>query len=113
MDGNKRLALTAMVAFLRMNDFVLHASGDELLDFSLRVANNEMSRGDSADFVVQRASRLTWSAERFVRWVRSLSGDALDGVSSALTRDDAGRFDEAIRARVRSLSEEAAPYLAS
>jgi hypothetical protein len=119
-DGNKRLALTAMISFLRMNGFVVHASSHELLDVALRVAGNDMSRGESAEFIVQRASRLTWSDARTDRWVRSLPDDVLDAVDSAVNSDEAGGFDRLIRWRmgaigelVRSLREEVAPYVAS
>ena len=50
--------------FLWMNNFWILATNDELLDFALAVANDALSREESAQWIVARALRLTWTAER-------------------------------------------------
>lgn len=44
VDGNKRFAVTAMEWFLFGNHSVLLATNDELVQFSLRVADDRLSR---------------------------------------------------------------------
>lgn len=44
LDGNKRLALTSVVVFLEENGYILYASKDEAVDFTLKVAAQEGAR---------------------------------------------------------------------
>lgn len=71
IDGNKRLAVTAMEWFLLRNGFQLFASNQELVDFALAVASNAMSRDESERWVTERASRESWSEARRRRWHES------------------------------------------
>ena len=41
LDGNKRLALTALTVFLGLNGYLLYVPRDEAVAFSLRVASHE------------------------------------------------------------------------
>lgn len=72
VDGNKRLALTAMLSFLYINDFEMIATDSELKQFALGVAEDWLSREESARFIRDRAPRLSWSEERTQRWVDRL-----------------------------------------
>ena len=111
VDGNKRLAVTAMEAFLWMNRVHLLATDDELEQFALDVAADRLSRDRSVDFVVRRAFRWEWSDAQIERRLRAFDRAELGSVLGSGKR--VARFDEAIRARVRSLREQLAPYLAS
>ncbi len=71
IDGNKRIAVTAMEWFLIRNGFELHASNDDVVAFALAVASNELSREESELWIVDRAARSTWSAPRRERWRES------------------------------------------
>ena len=51
VDGNKRIALVVMVAFLDRNGVELRASNREALDVILRLASGEVSEDDLADWV--------------------------------------------------------------
>ena len=73
VDGNKRLALAAMLGFLYINDFHCIASDAELEIFALGVANDWFTLEESARFVQVRTFRWTWSHERFTRWAGSHS----------------------------------------
>ena len=57
VDGNKRLAVAAMAWFLFSNGFLLFATNDQLVEFALSVANDRLSREDSARWIEQRALR--------------------------------------------------------
>lgn len=70
IDGNKRIAVTAMEWFLMRNGFELHASNDEIVAFALSVASNQLSREDSEVWITRRATRETWSHNRLARWRR-------------------------------------------
>ena len=61
VDGNKRMALTAMLVFLDRNEIVLRASESELEAFALAVARDDLSREASIEFVVERSTRLASS----------------------------------------------------
>lgn len=112
MDGNKRLAVTAMELFLFENDFVLFASNDQLMDFALRVADNRLSREESTRWLNARAVRWTWSDARTARWLDSLSPQEDADVTASLLAEDALAFRDAADRRTRSLSEDVAAYLA-
>ena len=73
IDGNKRLAVTAMEWFLLRNHFALLTSNERIVDFSLQVADNRLSREASAIWIEKRAVRLTWNEGRTRRWFRSLT----------------------------------------
>ena len=77
VDGNKRFAVTAVEWFLFRNGFVLFATNDRLVDFSLRVADDRLSRDASALWIEKRAIRITWTDQRLQRWKGSLSRDEL------------------------------------
>ncbi len=84
VDGNKRFAVTAMEWFLYRNDFVLFATNDRLVDFSLRVADDRLSRDASARWIERRALRATWRGDRLGKWVESLSGSSFRDVGEAV-----------------------------
>jgi hypothetical protein len=73
VDGNKRLALTAMLTFLRINDAILLASGTELEIFALDVAANSLAQDDAIRFVRSRTVRLSWRPEQLDAWFAALS----------------------------------------
>ena len=51
VDGNKRTALAACLAFLWMNDFEIIADLDEMTDLVLGVARGEVTKSDIAVFL--------------------------------------------------------------
>lgn len=51
VDGNKRTALAAALAFLWMNDWWLEAEDDELYDLVLGIAAGRLTKADAATFV--------------------------------------------------------------
>jgi len=53
VDGNKRIGLMAMLAFLGLNSVSLHASSDELVDLMLGVATRRVSKAEVAVFIQQ------------------------------------------------------------
>ena len=75
VDGNKRLAVTAMEWFLLRNGFLLVTTNDRLVDFALRVADDRLTRDESFTWIEKRALRETWSPRRMQKWIRSLSED--------------------------------------
>ena len=77
VDGNKRLAVAAMEWFLFRNGFALMATNEQVFDFALRVAKDDLSRDESARWIERRALRGTWSAERIFKFFTSLSPDEL------------------------------------
>ncbi len=83
MDGNKRLAVSAMAWFLFCNEFALLTTSDRLVDFALRVADNRLSRDESARWVESRALRGTWTAARMARFFFSLPREDLREVMRA------------------------------
>jgi len=50
MDGNKRAAFAASLAFLHVNGFILEVSDQAAEDLVLRVARGEVSKSDVIDF---------------------------------------------------------------
>lgn len=114
IDGNKRLAVTAMEYFLLRNGYVLCASEQELVDFALQVADNRMSREASADWLRYRGLRITWSEERARRWLQSLPAEHAAGVAASMRLGSTEGFLAAVAPRLADralrLAEEAAPY---
>jgi len=55
VDGNKRIGLMAMLAFLGLNSRSLHASSDELVDLVLGVATRQVSKAEVAVFIQQHS----------------------------------------------------------
>ncbi len=55
VDGNKRTALAAALAFLWMNDLEIEASEDELTDLVLGVAEGRTNKAEVAVFLKTRA----------------------------------------------------------
>jgi death-on-curing protein len=51
VDGNKRVGLIAVIAFLALNDLVLTAAPPELEDLVMRVADGEATKADVAVFL--------------------------------------------------------------
>jgi death-on-curing protein len=51
VDGNKRVALAAALAFLALNGRELHADPDALYDICIRVAVGDASKADAAVFI--------------------------------------------------------------
>lgn len=58
VDGNKRTALAACLAFLWLNDYELEAGEDELTDLVLGVAAGRVSKAQVAVFLEERVARL-------------------------------------------------------
>lgn len=56
VDGNKRVGLVALVAFLDLNGLVLTATDVEVVTAMLAVAGGEMSEGDLAEWVEAHAA---------------------------------------------------------
>ena len=92
VDGNKRLAVAAMAWFLFSNGFLLFATNDQLVEFALSVANDRLSRDDSARWIEQRALRLTWTQRRRERWLASLTPAEHAEVLETLGSGDPRRF---------------------
>lgn len=57
VDGNKRTALMAMLAFLGLNGLWLDADDDELTELVLAVADGRSSKAEIAVFVKARTRR--------------------------------------------------------
>ena len=103
VDGNKRLALAAMLTFLYINRFECVAFDTEF--FAPGVANDLFTLNDSARFVRTRAFRLTWDEERLVRWAASHSASDRIAVYALLEEEwfTATRLPEAFRKQIESL----------
>lgn len=84
LDGNKRFALVAMDTFLARNGAWLFASDEELVDFSVRVADHQLSREESIPFVERRTVRFHWSDARMDTWLASTPLGDLVAVRDAL-----------------------------
>lgn len=107
VDGNKRLAVSAMAWFLFRNGFALLTTSDRLVDFALRVADNRLSWNESARWVERRALRATWTTPRIARFFFSLPREDLREVMSAPGRPDFAheRLQEFVRTHVAVDSE--------
>ena len=84
LDGNKRFALVAMDTFLARNAAWLFASDDELVDFSVKVADHQLSREASIPFVERRTVRFHWGDTRIETWLKGIPQDDLLAVREAL-----------------------------
>ena len=58
LDGNKRVGLMAMLAFLGLNSLRLAATEDELVELVLGVAAGRVSKAEVAVFVKRHAHRM-------------------------------------------------------
>jgi death-on-curing protein len=58
VDGNKRIALAAILTFLRLNDWELNVPQDELLAFVLAIARNELRQPAVAVWLRERISSI-------------------------------------------------------
>lgn len=84
LDGNKRFALVAMDTFLARNAAWLFASDDELVDFSVKVADHQLSREESVPFVERRTWRFHWEEARTRAWLSSIPLDDLFAIKDVL-----------------------------
>lgn len=112
VDGNKRLAITAMEWFLWQNNIAVFASNNELVDFPLRVASNELSREGSTRWVKARSVRFSWNEDQFLRWFKSLSAEEAVPVRTAIERNDPGVFGQTVTDTTQALLREARKALA-
>ena len=115
IDGNKRIAVTAMEWFLLRNSFQLFASNEELVEFALAVASNETSRDESERWITHRAARWTWPEARWMRWYRALPPDIEQSVAESLDRDDPWDFARRalLRQALADFAESVSPGVAS
>lgn len=95
LDGNKRFALVAMDTFLARNGAWLFASDDELVDFSVQVADHQLSREESIPFVERRTVRFHWSEARIGAWLRRIPPGDLLAVQAALRSLEQGELSAA------------------
>ena len=92
--------MIAMLAFLARNDAMLIADDDELLEFSLAVADDRLDREASIEFVERRVVRLSESTEAFQHRLSRMSAKEAEALLSALRRmlgDDSSRAFQAFR----------------
>ena len=83
LDGNKRFALVAMDTFLARNGAWLFASDDELIEFSIQVADHQLTRDGSAAFLERRVVRLYWSDAMLRRRLERLAEEDLFAIAEA------------------------------
>jgi death on curing protein len=57
LDGNKRAALAAALAFLWLNGYRLHVDPDELCEFVVSVASGEIEKSAIASFLKRHSRR--------------------------------------------------------
>ena len=84
VDGNKRLAVTAMEWFLVSNGFLLLTTNSRLLDFALDVATGCLSRDDSATWIEHRAMLATWGSNDTKRWLDRLSKEEIAELTESI-----------------------------
>lgn len=98
-----------MLTFLFLNEFMVVASASELEAFALAVANDWLSRSQSAQFLNGRAMRLSWSEARLQAWVRrhSPSDRVALTVLSQTEQFDPQRFPEAVRRQLDAVAADA------
>ena len=105
-----------MEFFLLKNGFVLYASNEELIEFALAVAEDRMSRAQSAEWLSFRAFRMSWSEERARRWLHSLPDEHARGVEAWIDSGRASDFlasiAERLLERTVQLKDEVAVYTA-
>lgn len=83
VDGNKRLALTAMDTFLLVNGASLMASPDEVRDLALGVADGSISRSACIAFVRRRTLRFRWDRAQIRSWLQRMPPDELPMIAEA------------------------------
>ena len=105
VDGNKRLAVAATEWFLYRNRFVLVTTNAQLLEFSLQVADDRMSRDESAQWIERRALRTTWTPKRLRDWIGKLAPDEYDEVMAATAEALASGGDTAFMRSVKNVLE--------
>lgn len=85
VDGNKRVALTATLAFLTTNGYVLLASNREMVDFALRIAAEkpDVTWQEVAGWLKKRTFKLTaaTSPEEFQDALNKLPDEWHDAVA--------------------------------
>jgi death on curing protein len=86
IDGNKRLALTAALAFLFVNRRIVLASAADLEALAVGVASGVYSQQDAASFFRARSLSLAWSTATTIRWYRSLGISDRIAVATGLPR---------------------------
>jgi death-on-curing protein len=59
LDGNKRIALSACIVFLRLNGWNLAAPEDGSVDFVLRVAQGQIQKDEAAAWLLQNSKPRT------------------------------------------------------
>ena len=96
-----------MLTFLYLNDFVCVASDTELEFFALGVANDWFTLNDSARFVRTRAFRMSWSEDRYTRWVAAHTPSDRMAIYLLLEEDrfTATRLPAAVGDQIRLLRE--------
>lgn len=57
VDGNKRIALMATLAFLGLNDHRLEAGDDELVSFVVGVASGDLTKPQVVEFLERHVSK--------------------------------------------------------
>lgn len=98
--------------FLWQNNIAVFASNNELVDFPLRVASNELSREGSTRWVKARSVRFSWNEDQFLRWFKSLSAEEAVPVRTAIERNDPGVFGQTVTDTTQALLREARKALA-
>lgn len=105
-DGNKRVALTATELFVLFNDGALIATDDELEEFALGVARNDISVEQNNQFLAERILRLSWSETQMKRWARRLSPEGIRALNGDGGAPRVGRFGDGLTAVVAELEEQ-------
>jgi death-on-curing protein len=59
VDGNKRVALSAALVFLRLNGFRIHANGEDLYQLVMSVAEGRSGKAEIAVFLKMHARPAT------------------------------------------------------
>jgi len=112
VDGNKRLAVTAMEWFLWRNRIAMLASNSEIVESALDVANDPINARGSVSWVRSRAVRMAWSEQQIGRWLGTLSEEHLVGVEQSFRRGDVDQFASVTMARIEHLLERVQPRIA-
>ncbi len=103
VDGNKRLAVTAMEWFMVRNGFFLLTTNKHLLDFALDIAKGHLSRDDSATWIEGRAMSATWDQKDIELWLGQLPGEEFTEVVNSA--QDSGSAPATLVAAVRKFGK--------
>lgn len=57
VDGNKRVALASCETFLAMNEFLIDATNDELVEVTLQTADGRLSKEELTIYLRQHLKR--------------------------------------------------------